>query len=106
MTETDGPRRVLFLTDRPDRWAAHRGALAAADGLSVTVDDTATATAVESVVDCVRRPIVGDDHAVDGRCRGRVTGGDRQPVGRRERAAVGRPPLGPIGEEQDPSRPV
>ena len=50
MTDTDGPRRVLFLADRPQRWAAHRRALAAADGLSVIVGDTATATAVDCVV--------------------------------------------------------
>jgi len=63
MTDTDGPWRVLFLADRPDRWAAHRGALAAADGLSVTAGDTATATAVGSAVDCV---VVTHDGTTDG----------------------------------------
>jgi PAS domain S-box-containing protein len=56
MTDTHGPVRVLFVADRPRRWAAHRRALEAAEGLSVAV-------ATPPTVDCV---VLTHDRTTDG----------------------------------------
>ncbi len=65
MMETGGPAaRVLFVTDRPDRWQTARSALEARDDLSVTTaDGVAGVDDVGADVDCV---VATHDETTDG----------------------------------------